>query len=281
MDARTVLQDTVNARWKKYAAELKNCRAEFSGEAVHDLRVAVRRLLAILDLLRSVIQHQRIQKTRRELKDQLDDLDELRDIQVQLADISEFVHKVPELKSFRAYLQKREKKSLHITHKRIKSIKLGGLTERITKIRAMIGSLPEQNLEESLFETLDDAFARVIRDYSEIDVEKPATIHRLRVAFKKFRYMLEIMHPLLEKFPEGNFQKMHDYQGMMGDIQDLEVALQQLDDFVDLDPAASLESVHSHYTARLKQSMFHYLEDKGELLNFWRTTPDKSFPWEN
>ena len=67
----------------------------------------------------------------------------------------------------------------------------------------------------------------------------------------------------------------------MGDIQDLEVALHHLSDFTDLYPAATLESVQNHYTARLKQSIFHYLEDKGELLNFWRTTPDKSFPWEN
>ena len=64
---------------------------------MHDVRVAVRRLLAIFDLLRAVSHHPRIQKIRRELKGQLDDLDELRDVQVQLADISEFVHDLPEL----------------------------------------------------------------------------------------------------------------------------------------------------------------------------------------
>ncbi len=281
MNAGTVLHDAVDARWKKYNAELKNCRTEFSGEAVHDLRVAVRRLLAIFDLLRSVIHHPRIQKIRRELKDQLDDLDELRDIQVQLADISEFVHDVPELKTFREYLQKKEKKFLHTAHKHIGSIKLGGLSKRIEKVSGMIELLLEQDIGDSLFEVLDDAFARAIRYYAVIDVEKPTTIHRLRVAFKKFRYMIEIIHPLLEKFPEENFQKMHDYQGMMGDIQDMEVALQQLDDFVDSNPAASLESVQDHYTARLKQSLFNYLEDKGELLIFWRIEPDQSFPWEN
>ena len=104
MRARTVLLDAVDARWKKYRSELKTCRTEFSGEAVHDLRVAVRRLLAIFDLLRSVIHHPRIQRIRRELKDQLDNLDELRDVQVLLADISEFVHDVPELTIFREFL---------------------------------------------------------------------------------------------------------------------------------------------------------------------------------
>ncbi len=281
MNAETILLDAVDARWKKYRLELKICRAEFSGESVHDLRVAVRRLLAIFDLLRSVIHHPRIQKIRHELKSQLDGLDELRDVQVQLADISEFAHELPELAVFRGYLQKKEKKLLHSAHKAVKSLKSDGLSKRIEKVSGMMETLSEQNISESLNETLDDAFARTVRYYAVIDAEKPATIHRLRVAFKKFRYMIEIVHPLVENFPTENFQKMHDYQGMMGDIQDMEVALQQLSDFADSAATAELAAVHAHYTIRLKQSLFNYLEDKGELLTFWRTAPDQSFPWEN
>jgi CHAD domain-containing protein len=281
MTAGTVLLDAVDSRWKKYRSGLKTCRAEFSGEAVHDLRVAVRRLLAIFDLLRSVIHHPRIKKIRRELKDQLDHLDELRDVQVLLADISEFVHDVPELNIFREYLQKKEAKLLRVARKQIKSLKTGGLAARVEKVRGMIELLPEQNLRENLLEPVDDAYARVIRYYAVIDAEKPTTIHRLRIAFKKFRYMIEIIYPLLENFPPGNFQKMHDYQGMMGDIQDMEAALQRWGDCVDSDSAASSETIQNHYAARLKQSSYNYLEDKGELLTFWRAAPDQSIPWEN
>ena len=92
MNAQTLLLDSLNTRWDKYKAELKTCRQEFSEEAVHDFRIAARRLLASLDLLRAVMQDPRIQKMRRVLKDQLDDLDDLRDTQVLLADISETIH---------------------------------------------------------------------------------------------------------------------------------------------------------------------------------------------
>ncbi len=207
-------------------------------------------------------------------------LDELRDIQVLLADISEFIHDVPELNVFREYLQKKERKLLHDARKEIRSIKTGALSSRVEKVERMTELLPVQGLKENLYEALDDTFARVLRYYSALDVEKPTTIHRLRIAFKKFRYMVEIVHPLLKGFPSGNFQKMHDYQSMMGDIQDMEVAVQKLGDLIDQDPAASLETAHFHYAARLKQSLFNYLEDKGELLTFWRTLPDQSFPWE-
>lgn len=281
MNVGTVLLAAVDTRWKKYRSELKTCRTEFSSETVHDVRVAVRRLLAIFDLLRSVIHHPRIQKIRRELKDQLDHLDELRDVQVMLADISEFMHEVPELSLFYEYLLKKEGKLLRTARKQIKSLKTGSLAARVEKVLGMVELLPEQNLKENLLEPVDDAYMRALRYYAMIDVEKPTTIHRLRIAFKKFRYMIEIIHPLLEGFPDGNFQKMHDYQGMMGNIQDMEAALQQLSDFADSKPAVELEIIHSHYTTRLKQSLFNYLEDKGELLNFWRASPDQSIPWES
>ena len=95
MDAKTVLLESLDARWKKLRAELKICRNEFSEEAVHDLRVATRRLLALFDLLRVLIPRKRVQKIRRALKDQLDELDDLRDTQVLLADISEFIQDIP------------------------------------------------------------------------------------------------------------------------------------------------------------------------------------------
>jgi hypothetical protein len=37
-DANQLLLEALENRWKNYRAELKRCRAEFSNEAVHDLR---------------------------------------------------------------------------------------------------------------------------------------------------------------------------------------------------------------------------------------------------
>ena len=49
-----LLLEALEQRWKNYRAELKRCRAEFSNEAVHDLRVATRRMLALIQLLNSI-----------------------------------------------------------------------------------------------------------------------------------------------------------------------------------------------------------------------------------
>ncbi len=96
-------------RWNDYCAQSKTCRQEFSEEAVHDLRVAARRFMAVLDIVRAINPHPRVQKTRRYLKDQLDDLDDLRDVQVMLVEISESIEHLPALQLFQEHLAEARK----------------------------------------------------------------------------------------------------------------------------------------------------------------------------
>jgi CHAD domain-containing protein len=279
MEAKTVLLESLDTRWKKFRAEWKSCRNEFSEEAVHDLRVATRRLLALFDLLRSISQHKRIQRIRRALKEQLDDLDDLRDTQVLLADISEFIQEVPELRLFQKQLQKNEKKLLRQARKIIMSRDIGGLKKRIEKTREMMAALSEETLHEQFLAAADERFGRVLQAYSAMDTENTPSIHHLRVAFKKFRYTVEIIHPLLANFPKTNFERMHACQSGLGDIQDLDVALQYASDLLDASvPAAELVTVH--YASRLRAAVLTFVEDKDEALTFWRNAPDQPFPWE-
>jgi CHAD domain-containing protein len=281
MDAKIVLTEALETRWKKFRSELKHCRDEFSEEAVHDLRVATRRLLAIFELLRAIMPHNRIQKVRRELKDQLDDLDDLRDTQTLLADVSEDLQEHPQLKVFQNYLLKEEKRFLRSTRKLIRAREYKNLNKRVQKIHAALQTLAPEMLGGQMIVAADEAFSHVIQTYFAMDAENPASIHKLRIAFKKFRYTLEIIHPLLSNIPDANFERMHNYQAKMGEIQDMQVASQRAAD-LDTTPAspAVIEAVSAHYALCLRTALITYLEDKGEVLVFWRTSPDQPFPWE-
>src|SRR5688500_11304938 len=114
------LLSSLDERWKKYRGQYKTCRMEFSEEAVHDLRVTARRMLAILDIARGLTPHARVQKARRDLKDMIEELDELRDVQVLLVEISENIEFLPGLKPFQKSLKKREAKLLRAAYKHIK-----------------------------------------------------------------------------------------------------------------------------------------------------------------
>jgi CHAD domain-containing protein len=277
----TFLLDSLNMRWNKYQAELETCRCEFSEAAVHDFRVATRRLLSSLDLLRAVIPDLRIQKMRHILKGQLDNLDALRDVQVLLADISEAIHEIPELQSFQAYLQRREKKLLRAAQKEIRSLKIESLSRRIEKLSQIIEPFKETDLGASLFSAVDEAYAIVTQRYALIDPAQPATIHHLRIAFKKFRYMIEAIYPILQNPAPDYLKKLQDYQAAMGEIQDMEVALRELADFEEHAPTSyDPESVRAYYKERHIIALSSYIEDKGAIITFWRKAPDQLFPEE-
>jgi hypothetical protein len=72
----------------KYLLGRNRCQAAFSAESVHDLRIAVRRMLALVERLQAIEPQPRLKKLRRDFKAQLDSLDDLRDTQVLLAELA-------------------------------------------------------------------------------------------------------------------------------------------------------------------------------------------------
>ena len=78
-----VIVGSLDQRWRKHLAELKRCQKKCSEKAVHDLRVATRRLISMLDLIKTIHSDARLTKMRRELRKRLKMFGELRDVQVQ------------------------------------------------------------------------------------------------------------------------------------------------------------------------------------------------------
>lgn len=278
MDANTLLLEAIDNRWENYCAQIKTCRREFSEEAVHDLRVSARRLLALIDLIRTVAPHPRLQKIRKALKGQLDEFDALRDTQVMLAEISETIETLPELKPLQQILQKRERRLLREAEEIVEGLKPAGIARRLEKTRAVIAeSTSSTELGGMVLQAVDEAYGTVLQRFRWINPAQPATIHRTRIAFKRFRYMLEIVHPLLPNFPQANFKRMHKYQTAMGEIQDAEVFLFTLEDLTETDAP---QKVRRYYEQRHAELIAAYIEDKGEVETFWRASPHQPFPWE-
>ena len=278
----SLLVETLEKRWKTYRSELKRCQEESSEEAIHDLRVATRRLLALMDLLRSISPHPRLQKLRRTFKMQLDSLDDLRDTQVMLVEVSETFSELPELAPFQEYLLKREKVLLKSTLKEIRSFKPTNVRKQLdTTHKALLKKEKEKHQQAALLQIVDDAFETIVRRFQRIEPTHPATIHRVRIAFKKFRYMVEIVHPLISNFPVDNFKHMHNYQGMMGDVQDLEIFLATFEIFASKDKSCNLESVRRFYQQRHKEAVNAFIEDMHQLNTFWRLSSEAPFPWES
>jgi hypothetical protein len=68
----------------------------------------------------------------------------------------------------------------------------------------------------------------------------------------------------------------------MGDIHDIEVFLSALTDFSEgAGEAFDPNPVKHFYEQRYTELVGAFMEDKGELLSFWRASSEQLFPWEN
>ena len=281
MSAQEILLTAIDQRYAKYLAERKRCKDDFSEEAVHDLRVAARRLMALIELLRTIIPNPLLQKLHRSFKVQLDSLDDLRDVQVMLAEISETLETLPDLAPLQKALRKREKRLLNSAEHEVRVLKVGPISHRIESICENLAKpIAGQDLIAQLLAVVDEANFSVLQRKKQVDPTQPSSIHRVRIAFKKFRYMVEIIYPILPGFPELQLKNMHNYQAAMGEIQDMEVMLQTLDDFAAGHNAYDPQPVRRFYEQRHIELINAYIENMHEFITFWRETPDKPFPWE-
>lgn len=276
------LLEALDRRWKSYGAELKRCRLEFSNEAVHDLRTSARRMLAIIQLLNSISPRPRLEKLNRAFRDQLDEFDELRNTQVILAEISETIQELPQLQEFEEYQRQMEESLLKTLRKKLKVIDLFEVSKRIRRMRESLKAEENSNgeLVAQTLQVVDEEFLITKRRRNWINPAQASTIHRVRLAFKTFRYMVEIVHPLLTDFPIENLKNMHDYQSLMGEIQDVEIIMQALADAPLHVSAFDPEPVRSYYERCHTEAISTYMNSMRQLDTFWRPAPDQSFPWE-
>lgn len=275
-----LLLEALEQRWQKYRVELQRCRAEFSNEAVHDLRTTARRMLAFIQLLNSVSPRPRLEKLNHAFRDQVEEFDDLRDTQVVLAELSEVLQELPQLQMFKDYLQGVETSLLKTLRKKLKVIDLFDVSKRIRRMRESLKRESDSELEVQILRAIDDVFLITKQRQHWINPAQANTIHRVRIPFKMFRYMVETVHPLLLNFPIENLKCMHDYQALMGEIQDLEVVMQAFADAPLTASSFDPEPVRCYYEGRHAEAIAAYMKCMHQLDTFWRPAPERPFPWE-
>jgi CHAD domain-containing protein len=269
------LGDSLKTQWRRYCKRLRRCHERFSRDAVHDVRVETRRLLSTIELLGAFIPEHDIQKVRRALKRHLDIFDQLRDTQVQLGYVGRMADSFPDAHAFYDWLRKREARFTRTTRKAVKNIKTKRLGRCLAAFEKEIRLQRKRISCERAFaivqRAINQAFARVAQRCRHVQADDTRTIHRTRIAFKRFRYMIKGLAPLLPAVTEEHRRAMRGYQCMMGDIQDMEVLLAALDKFV------QKEEVNAASARRLKQELVRwrrmliqiYLNAAGRLRRFW------------
>jgi CHAD domain-containing protein len=281
-DLRALMVDSLHDRWRSFQAELKRCQKKHTEEAVHDLRVATRRLMSTLELVDRIHPGADLRKARRTLKKQLDLFGPLRDVQVQLLTVEKMLPSFPELQEFSDALAKRERRLKQRLRMELQRLKTGKIRRRIAVAARRLATLPDTTAVQrqhraAAILAIEAAFERVVERKQAVTPTDGASIHRMRVAFKKFRYMVESLGPLRGYTTRKRLKAMNAFQGSMGDIQDAEVLLASAQAFArarGTEGEAALARALAELSRRRTALIETFLGLADTMFTFWKPAPD-------
>jgi CHAD domain-containing protein len=272
----SILAAALDSRWQLYREQLRWCQDKFSEVAVLELRVATRRLLAQFILLSCVAPSAALEKARRMLKRRLAALGDLRDAHVQRLFIEEKAAGFPELALLRGWLQRRERRLTKSGADKVNRFKTKRLEKWISAMTAGLTanarrSRAQRQLASAVLRATARAFAEAVQRRRAIDVADMRTVHQTRVAFKRFRYILESLSPGITGLSRRQLRALAYYQRKMGIIQDLEVMQAGVARYCreGKKRAARLQRFSRHLRQRRARALRSFLKSADRLFDFW------------
>jgi CHAD domain-containing protein len=206
--------------------ELAQAADGLANKAVHDLRVVLRRCRSMADSFRAIDPDKNWKKMRRQATALFDSLGALRDCQVMM----EWVEKLgrendPVTHSLTAHLHEQESSIKHEAQAAFEVFdhkQWDQWTQSLPRrtLRLPLNSEVFQALALERFNAARRLQAQALKTGSD------AALHRLRIAIKKFRYVVENFLPILHKDWKDDLKHVQD---SLGEIHDLAVLRQALD----------------------------------------------------
>lgn len=259
----------------RYRTRLGSCQEHFSQTAVHDLRVETRRALALIDLVQALEVGSSLKKPRKTLKRRLDAFDELRDVQVGLLILEPLLDKFPEAVEFEGFLRERERTLVAQLRGEIEALKPRRVERMLKSLETDVGAARgaaarPAAVHAALAPALGAAFQAVATLRQHVRSANSEVIHRTRIAFKSFRYLCELLQPLLPWMTARRLREMHAWQTRMGDIQDIKVLLARMQSAVKRDEVSfeAVEKLHAALARRLVVLVNQFVRTADRLERF-------------
>ena len=233
MEAAAFLAESGRTRSARFRECLKRAAANpASDEAVHDLRVAIRRVLAWIAVRDALLgPDRRLTERRHSLMALMSPLGKLRDAHVKRDWIRNVVPEGDEP----SYLYAVQVASDVLRWESRVRKRLGAQSARRLRIPSPMGAGGRGDRLEAAVPALE-FLGELEREVSKhlkgaLDPAHPEALHRMRLAFKKYRYAAEVLLPLFPKATEETAKRLHAFQTLLGTIHDCDVILAEAASF--------------------------------------------------
>jgi CHAD domain-containing protein len=233
LEAAAFLAESGRARLARVRECLKRAAANpASDEAIHDLRVAIRRILAWIAVRDALLgPDRRLRDARRSLKALMSPLGKLRDAHVKRDRIRKIVPEGDEPSYLYAVLVASDALRWEArVRDRLGAESAGRLRMTFPKRAGSRGRRLEAAVPAAEF------LGKLEREVTKrlaaaLDPAHPEALHRMRLAFKKYRYAAEVLLPLFPKATKETAKRLHAFQTLLGTIHDCDVILAEAASF--------------------------------------------------
>ncbi len=216
-----------------YNQNFKDVKKKFSEKSVHDLRATIRRFLAVLNVLNQEVSSGYVQLLRKRLKKELKLYNPLRDNQVQMLKIEKLTPIYPILSNFYNFLTAKELEILNIIKSKLEEKSVDEINEAVFFLKLQLKQIiPKSQISKiALIKRAYDEYQSVLERSSQLDKNNLDSFHKLRLAFKRFRYTMEFLKPLLN-LTDTYFKQLKGFQDILGEIQDNRVLFENLNHWI-------------------------------------------------
>ncbi len=249
------LCEFAHVKLENFISEYKNCKKELTEEHVHDIRVALRRLMALTEIMYPLLEvsKRRSKNNIKLMKQKFKTFGPLRDIHTSILYIDDMKNDFPDLESFLKHLNILEEDLSKKLSKEFNKMEISDLKEISESLQKKMSKISKtDDIYKMLLASARTSFEDVISLLEKADSDDIKSIHKVRIAFKKFRYMIEVIdsiNPVGRDFHDN----MKAVQDILGNIQDLSVVEGLLCDFIEKEHPAECGILSIEYHELLKR----------------------------
>ncbi len=233
-------------------------------EAIHDLRVAIRRLRTLLKLARPVFGRHHADAVRAAFTVVHRATGELRDEEV----LDETLDLIPsESPAFDAWKARRRARERSLRRGVVARLRAGDLARARDLLKALVTLPIDPRRERSAAKLARKAVERARKSVEQLR-DMPTTdavgLHELRIAYKELRYATELLSTALPADLAAMAEPAAKFQKRLGEIHDADMALSTLARARGLDPATQAQ-VRSGLEALREKRVAKYVADMAPL----------------
>ena len=199
--------DKIIKRYNSLVLNYKEIEKSISEQDIHDKRVILRRIFPMLAA--SKMKPTKVKNGKKAFKL----FGQLRNIQVQVLKL-ESVAQTTEVAKYLAFLKMNE---LKLSEKVIRFCKKKDLEFPSIKKKSQVPKL-------KIYAKANDLLVKLEKKIQARSIDKNYDIHKIRIEFKKFRYIVEILLSI-DNAEDAKLEKIKKYQDILGEIQDDEILI--------------------------------------------------------